>query len=156
MTPEYWRAPNGREFRVISSTPAKPIAKKRKAHRVIEKPLDGEPCSGGRLTLTLAPPSVNSLFANARKGRRKTLRYTNWLSAVDAELRAQPRWHVRGKVRITIRSNAGSDVDNRNKSLIDSLVAVGRIEGDSPKHVVDCRSIHDPAVRGTVIEIEAA
>jgi hypothetical protein len=150
---------NGREFNLVSSTPmgAKNAhMPKRKAHRIIPRPLDGEPVSRGTLTLSLAPPSVNSLFANARKGRRKTLAYANWLAASSAELRRQDSWHVPGRVRITIRSNAGSDIDNRNKAALDCLVSLGRIEGDSPKHVIECRSIHDSTITGTLIEIERA
>lgn len=154
---------NGREFNVVSSRPANPTIPSlknakggKRVHRVIPRPLDGQPVSCGTLTLSLAPPSVNSLFANARKGRRKTLAYSNWLAASSAELRRQDSWHVPGRVRITIRSNAGSDIDNRNKATLDCLVSLGRIQDDSPKFVVECRSIHDSTVTGTLIEIERA
>ncbi len=147
---------NGRSFNVVLSRPAGVPAKaKRPAHRVIERPLDGPAVASGTLTLSLPPPSTNGLYANARKGRRKTLAYRNWGAVVQSELRAQPSWHIPGKVRICITSSSRADVDNRNKALLDSLVAAGRIVDDSPKFVIDSRTIHDPAAQGTVIKIEA-
>ncbi len=94
---------NGRSFRVVSSVPATPAAAKRKAHRAIPTPLDGEPVARGTLTLSSPPPAVNGLFHNRKKGRGKTLAYRNWRAFADRELRDQPSWHVPGKVKITIR-----------------------------------------------------
>lgn len=145
---------NGREFPVVSWGAA-PAAVKRKAHRAIPKPLDGDAVSRGTLTLSLCPPSVNALFANAKKGRRKTLAYRNWRSIADRELRDQPPWHVAGKVRVLIRvGGSRADCDNLCKAPIDALVGAGRIEDD--RNVADVRAIHDDTVSGTVIEIEVA
>jgi Holliday junction resolvase RusA-like endonuclease len=147
--------PNGRTFNVVSSTPAKATVAKRKAHRAIPKPLDGDPVERGTLTLSMAPPSVNSLFHNRKKGRGKTLAYRNWRAFADRELRDQPSWHVPGKVRITIRvGGSKADADNLCKAPLDALVSAGRISDD--KHLVEVRAIHDPAVTGSRIEIEAA
>lgn len=147
---------NGREFRVISSTPAKPVAAKRKAHRMIPRPLDGQPVSSGTLTLSVRPPSVNTLFHNRAKGRGKTLVYRNWRSIADRELRDQPSWHVPGKVKILVRvGGSRADSDNLLKATLDSLVTAGRIENDSPKYVIESRAIHDDTITGTRIEITA-
>lgn len=152
---------NGNTFRVVSSMPASPSfpslknAKGGKAHRIIPRPLDGNPVSRGTLTLTLAPPSVNSLFHNRKKGRGKTLAYRNWRSIADHNLRQQPSWHVPGKVRITIRvGGSRADVDNLCKAPLDALVTAGRIQDD--KDLLEVRAIHDNTVKGARIEIEAA
>lgn len=156
MTPETVTI-NGREFRVVSSTPAKPIAPEKKAHRVIAQQLDGEAVSRGTLMLSSPPPSVNALFFNRAKGkgRGRTLVYRNWRAAADRELRAQEPWHVPGKVRITVRvGGSRADIDNLCKGPLDALVAAGRIQDD--RNVVEARAIHDATVRGTLIEIERA
>lgn len=157
--PEYWRAPNGNMLRIISSTPARgrnsDRGPKRKAHRIIPRPLDGPSVESGTLTLTMAPPSVNSLFHNRKKGRGKTLAYRNWRAFADRELRDQPSWHVAGKVTITIRvGGSKADVDNLCKAPLDALVGAGRISDD--KELLEVHAIHDDTVRGTVIEIARA
>jgi len=145
---------NGREFPVVSWGAAPPVTK-RKAHRAIPRPLDGAAVQRGKLALSMRPPSVNVLFANARKGRRKTLAYRNWRAIADRELRDQPSWHVAGRVRILIRvGGSRADCDNLCKAPIDALVGAGRIQDD--RNVADVRAIHDGTVTGTVIEIEAA
>lgn len=144
---------NGRTFPVVSwSAPI--AAVKRKAHRTIERPLDGQNVSRGTLTLSMPPPSVNSLFANAKKGRRKTLVYRNWRAFADRELRDQPSWHVAGKVKILIRvGGSQADCDNLCKAPIDALVGAGRIQDD--RNVAEVRALHDATIKGTLIEIEA-
>jgi Holliday junction resolvase RusA-like endonuclease len=124
--------PNGRSFNVVGGSPAAPTAAKRKAHRQIPKPLDGDPVSGGTLSLSMVPPSVNSLFHNRKKGRGKTLAYRNWRAFSDHEIRDQPSWHVPGKVeiRIYLPKNTRGDADNRIKATLDALVGAGRIEDD--------------------------
>lgn len=148
---------NGRAFRIASSTPVKSIAGKRKAHRAIPRPLDGEPVESGTLSLSMAPPSVNALFFNRAgrgRGRGKTLAYRNWRAFADQELRAQPSWHVPGKVRIAIRVGATrGDCDNRIKAALDALVTAGRIEDDRNVAKV---SAEFSDITGTVIEIARA
>lgn len=147
----------GRPFKVVSwGAPANTAQRKaRKAHRTILQPLDGNAVSIGILTLSTAPPSVNSLFANAKKGRRRTLAYRNWRAFADRELRDQPSWHVPGKVKILIRvGQSRADCDNLCKAPIDALVGAGRIQDD--RNVAEVRAVHDNAITGTVIEIEAA
>jgi len=134
---------NGRAFPVVSWGAAS-AAVKRKAHRVIPKPLDGEAVSRGTLTLSTRPPSVNSLFANAKKGRRRTLSYRNWRAFADHELRDQPSWHVPGRVKILIRvGGSKADCDNLCKSPIDALVGAGRIQDD--RNVAEVRAVPTPA-----------
>jgi Holliday junction resolvase RusA-like endonuclease len=152
---------NGRRFPVVSSTPARngnPRIAKGKAHRTIERVLDGEPVTSGTLTLSSPPPSVNSLFFNSKKGRGKTLAYRNWRVWTDREIRQQPSWHVPGKVKIRLEVyGSRADADNLCKAPIDALVAAGRIQDD--RNVVEVRAIHMDCeysgVRGTLIEIVA-
>ena len=146
---------NGREFRVIGGPAVPPTAPRRKKHRQIPTPLDGAPVAAGTLALTMAPPSVNSLFHNRAKGRGKTLVYRTWRAAADAELRAQPSWHVPGKVavKIIVGTNRG-DVDNRIKATLDALVGAGRIEDD--KHVAYVSAERDTSIAGASITIARA
>lgn len=149
---------NGRTFRVVSSTPVKtpPPAAKR-VRKKITPPLCGEAVESGTLTLSMAPPSVNTLFTNARKGRRKTWAYRNWCAFADRELRDQPSWHVPGRVKILVRvGGSRADSDNMLKAALDALVRCGRIVNDDKKHVADSRAIHDPSIAGTLIEIARA
>lgn len=142
---------NGRPFNVVSSTPAR-AATRRQAHRIIPRPLDGEACTSGVLTLGMVPPSVNGLFFNRKRGRGKTPAYRTWCVVANRELRDQPPWHVPGKVvvRIYVGTNRG-DCDNRIKAALDALVTAGRIEDD--RNVVKV-SAEFASVTGTRIEIE--
>ena len=142
----------GREFRVVSSTPAKRSPAKQRMCAVCT-PLDGPLVTTGVLLLSGAPPSVNSLFYNRAKGRGKTLDYRNWQAAAVQELSGQPRWHVAGKVevRIYLPATARGDADNRIKATLDLLVRVGRIEDD--RNVVKVSAEFSPG-DGTVIHIQ--
>lgn len=158
---EYWIAPNGKAFPILASTSvAMPAKTKRKAHRMIERPLDGELRAHGVLALTSVPPSVNSMFFNRRgttgksPGRGKTLAYRNWRAFADREIRDQPSWHVPGKIKVEIRMQpTPGDCDNRIKAALDLLVGAGRIQDD--KNVVKVSAEFDPEIRGTLIKIEA-
>lgn len=150
---------NGREFRIVNADPTsgpwRPLVPaKRKAHRAILRPLDGEPVTSGTLILSMAPPSVNALFHNRKKGRGKTLAYRNWRAFADQELRDQPSWHVLGKieVRIYLAATTRGDADNRIKATLDCLVNAGRIEDD--KNVVKVSAEFSPG-ESTVIHIQA-
>lgn len=149
----------GREFVVVRSQtsshpPRLAPPKKRQPHRMLELPLDGKPVREGTLTLATVPPSVNGMFANATKGRRKTLAYRNWRAFADREIRDQPSWHVPGKIRIEIRMQpTPGDCDNRIKAALDLLVGAGRIQDD--KNVVKVSAEFDATIRGTLIKIEA-
>lgn len=150
---------NGRQFRVVSADPRagpwRPLEPvKRKAHRQINRPLDGSPVASGTLTLTTVPPSVNGLFYNRGKGRGKTLAYRTWRSVADRELRDQPSWHVLGKVeiRIYLAANTRGDADNRIKATLDALVCAGRIEDD--RNVVKVSAEFGQLEHGAVILIQ--
>lgn len=152
---EYYTAPNGRSFPIVSSTPAKLSAAKGKARRKIQ--LLGSPREAGTLMLSMCPPSVNALFFNKKdgKGRGKTLAYRNWCIFANIELRAQTHWHVPGKVTVTVRvGGSRADADNLLKAALDALVKAGRIEDD--RNVIEARAIHDDTVIGTLIEIRVA
>ncbi len=61
-----------------------------------------------------------------------------------------------GKVSVSIRvGGSGADADNMLKASLDALVAAGRIEGDSPKHLAKASAEHDSSISGTLIEIQA-
>lgn len=154
---------NGRSFPIVSdgraTRPAEGLphqapVKATKAHRMIATALDGLPVAMGTLSLVAPPPSVNSLFFNARKGRGKTLVYRNWRAFADRELRDQPSWHVPGKVeiRICLPMTIQGDADNRIKATLDALVCAGRIEDD--RNVVKV-SAEFASVDTTVIRIQA-
>lgn len=129
------------------------LPKRRSGHRVIIAPLDGEARDAGRLLLSQVPPSVNGLFGNSWKGRKKTMVYSDWLSQAQWDLRQQESWHVPGKIKIGLwfgRSQTAADLDNLIKPTLDMLVAAGRISDD--KNVVKIEA-EFADVQGAVIEI---
>lgn len=131
-----------------------------RVHRVIAKPLDGEPVFCGALFLTMPPPSLNNLFVNARKGRGgrfKSATYKAWQARAFIQLRRQGEWHVPGKVRIRIilnRKETRADLDNVIKPTLDLLMAAGRISDDS--NVVEVCAAFESSATGTRIEIRSA
>jgi Holliday junction resolvase RusA-like endonuclease len=84
-------------------------------------------------TLPEMPPSVNEMYANVPgKGRVKSQRYRNWLSAARWTLKAQGARVQSGDKTLSIEigpRNRRSDVSNRLKAVEDSLVGVA-IEDD--------------------------
>lgn len=148
---------NGRPFRVVGGAARAPAAPRRKAHRQIPTPLDGAPVSQGTVVLSVAPPSVNSLFHNRAKGRGKTLDYRNWRTEADRELRAQRSWHVPGKVevRIWLAATTRGDADNRIKAALDALVNAGRIEDDRNVVKVSAEFANLDEGQGAIILIQA-
>jgi Holliday junction resolvase RusA-like endonuclease len=86
------------------------------------------------------PPSVNHLFiTNRGGGRTKSQDYVRYMNLVLKELCfVQNLTHVSGDVAVfvTIRRLSNlSDLDNRLKALLDSLVASRIIDDD--KHIVE-------------------
>lgn len=81
------------------------------------------------------PPSTNNLYFNARgKGRVKTERYKGWLNAAGWDVALAKPKLMQCPVKITIlinRPNKRSDIDNRNKALIDLLVKHGVLIDDN-------------------------
>ena len=127
-----------------------------RVHRVIATPLDGDPVEFGALSLPVAPPSLNNLFINGKKGRFKSPVYKDWATRATLHLRKQSGWHVPGRVRIRLTFNCADtrvDIDNLGKPILDLLVAAGRIGDD--RNVVELHSAFG-AVKGTAIEIWAA
>jgi hypothetical protein len=132
------------------------LPKRRAGHRVIITPLDGEPRESGRLLLSQVPPSVNGLFGNSWKGRKKTMVYSDWLSQAQWDLRQQESWHVPGTVKISFwfgRSQTSADLDNLIKPTLDMLVAAGRISDDKNVAKIEAEFAD---VQGAVIEIAKA
>lgn len=82
------------------------------------------------------PPTVNTLFANAKHGGRfKTKEYTDWRRAAGEEILAQGRKRVRGSVSLAIYvvkpDKRRRDVSNLIKAVEDLLVEMQIIEDDS-------------------------
>lgn len=78
----------------------------------------------GFLVTIPIPISVNSMYANRKRGRYKTAEYKSWIEAAGWELRRQqPRPLATGpyEVRISIPPTKG-DPDNREKGVLDLLV----------------------------------
>ncbi len=89
-----------------------------------------------RLSLPV-PPSANTLYANARKGRVKSGVYNAWIERAGWQLKAQRPEPIAGPVlvRILAPENNRRDIDNVIKPAIDLLVLHELIEGDRCKTV---------------------
>lgn len=90
---------------------------------------------GERATILLPePPSVNDLYGNSPKGRRRTLTYSRWLKAALSEIVIQFIPFVPGNVTVSAivpRKNARRDIDNTIKACLDALVKGYVIEDDN-------------------------
>ncbi|WP_292229389.1 RusA family crossover junction endodeoxyribonuclease [Brevundimonas sp.] len=88
------------------------------------------PCT----TLTIpAPPSVNGLFANSKRGRFKTPAYKAWIAEAAWTIREQYPDPVAGRVVVIIgveRASLMADIDNRCKAVLDLLVKAKVIDDD--------------------------
>lgn len=127
------------------------------AHRVIPKPLDGEAVEFGALSLPFAPPSLNNIFVNGRKGRFKSADYKAWQTRACLHLRRQSGWHVPGAIRIRVAFNerdTRADLDNLIKPILDLLMAAGRISDD--RNVRKLEAEFTTGIKGTRIEIRRA
>jgi Holliday junction resolvase RusA-like endonuclease len=125
-----------------------------RVHRMIPKPLDGEPLRYGRLSLSMPPLSVNNLFANKGRGRFATKLYMDWQTRALIELRRQGGWHVPGPVCVRLqftRKQTKADLDNLAKPVLDILVKAGRIADD--RNVKELRMLFSDGVSGTQIDI---
>jgi crossover junction endodeoxyribonuclease RusA len=81
------------------------------------------------------PPTVNTLFANAKHGGRfKTEDYKKWQKAAGEQILAQGRKRVRGPVSLSIYvvkpDGRRRDVSNLIKAVEDILVEMQIIEDD--------------------------
>jgi Holliday junction resolvase RusA-like endonuclease len=92
--------------------------------------------SASPVFLTLPrPPSVNDLWKNLKTGgRAETAIYRDWKGHAGWVLREQRPHHVPGPVVVIAtveRNNAKADIDNREKAVLDLLVAHQVIADDS-------------------------
>jgi Holliday junction resolvase RusA-like endonuclease len=90
-----------------------------------------------------APPSLNASYKNIGRGRAKTGKYKAWCDMADLELACQkpPRFNQRVDVSIYLpEPSRNSDIDNRIKPVMDSLVRVGVIENDDNRFVRSVRA----------------
>lgn len=89
-----------------------------------------------------APPTTNTLYANAAKGGRvKSQRYRTWKVAAGWDIR-QAKWSkVNGPVLLDLtvkRTNSRSDISNRIKAMEDLLVDMEVIDDD--RNVMEVRA----------------
>ena len=79
------------------------------------------------------PPSTNNLFATLGRRRVKSPEYRAWIdSATPFAMTLRPVPTVPFGITITVVGcNPGSDIANREKAVVDLLVATKRIPGDS-------------------------
>jgi Holliday junction resolvase RusA-like endonuclease len=82
-----------------------------------------------------APPSVNAMYRNlAGKGRVKTKTYSDWRAAAITFIRSQRVKNVSGPAVVLVaveRHSLQADIDNRNKAILDLMVAAGVLNDDS-------------------------
>ncbi|HUD74647.1 MAG TPA: hypothetical protein VMQ76_06200 [Terracidiphilus sp.] len=109
------------------------------------------------------PPSTNNLFFNGkgRTGRVRTPEYNAWIKEAGYMLRSQHPRSIRERVDILIEvsdseSTMSWDVANREKAVVDLLVAHYVILGDSKKYVrqITLRWADVAGVRVTVTPCE--
>lgn len=128
-----------------------------RAHRMIPKPLDGEPVAFGALVLHGTPPSLNNIFTNGKKGRFKSAEYKAWQVRAGLQLRKQSGWHVPGPIRVRVviaERETKADLDNLLKPILDILMACGRIDDDRNVRKIEAEFV--PTAVGTRIEIWSA
>lgn len=107
------------------------------------------------------PVSVNKMYRNASKGRKKTDRYRVWLRAAMNEIITQRvQWRVPrvpGKINVAIqierKDNRKRDIDNLIKCCLDVMVEMNVIDDDSN---VEALSIAYGPVTGAQVEVRAA
>ena len=108
------------------------------------------------LTLPIVPPSTNNLFVNVPgKGRIKSAEYNRWINQAGMLVRGQcrERMAVRANVSIFIEEKQGADIDNRIKPVLDLLVRVGVLAGDSAKFVRSVSATWSPEIEGMSIQV---
>lgn len=80
------------------------------------------------------PPTTNNLFATVGRRRVQTREYKSWLEAAGWQIKTQRVPKVEGDVKVTLvitRPTVTSDLDNRIKPILDSLVKFGVIDDDT-------------------------
>lgn len=105
------------------------------------------------------PPSVNNLYVNAGHKRVRSPGYRKWQDEAGWRLKASRPQKFAEPVEITIElcppDNRRMDADNRNKAVLDLLVAHGVIRGDDRRHVqsVTARFV-EGSVNSCVVTVE--
>ena len=98
------------------------------------------------ITLSVAPPSVNDIYARNRAGGvYRTQRYREWANAMGWEVKAQKFTPISGAftAAISVPYDEKRDLDNYQKAIFDLLQACGVIAND--KH---CDAITINRVKG--------
>lgn len=101
------------------------------------------------------PPSVNGLFKNAKKGRRRTDRYNAWRDEAGWTLIIQKPQRISGPVQLLIEvsTKARGDTANYEKATTDLLVKHRIIEDDNRKIVKGTSLVQSPGIKGVRITI---
>lgn len=88
------------------------------------------------------PPSTNNLFANAKKGRRRTDSYNAWRDTAGKLIQVQGRKRVHGFVGLAVDlvkpDRRKRDLSNTLKAIEDLLVDMQVIDDDS---LIQCLSV---------------
>jgi len=108
--------------------------------------------------LPMLPPSVNSLYRNVPgRGRVKTARYKEWLSAAGAIIQAQLKSNERIEgpyafsMRVARPDKRRRDLSNLLKSMEDLLVALGIVVDDSQCQRIEAQWIADQSFEGVKV-----
>lgn len=115
----------------------------------------------GEVRLALPwPPSVNNLYINASHRRVRSPAYRKWQDEAGWHLKAARPGKFTGPVSITLElcppDRRRFDLDNKNKAVIDLLVAHGVIEGDDSRYVksTEARCVEN-SVHSCVVSVRA-
>lgn len=112
------------------------------------------------ITISRPPPSVDRCWRNVKGvGRAVTAEYKHWKAEAYKELMCQrPFQMFSGRVTIVIDVAEGlshADPDNLAKPVVDMLVEMAVIGGDSPKYVKRVSCGYEDGVSGVVVRVSA-
>lgn len=90
----------------------------------------------------MLPPSVNNLFINVGRRRRRSPKYTEWQTEAGLLARSQVKSkRIQGPFAVYFYfvrpDKKRRDIDNLQKAILDLVSSLGFIDDDS-----ECQSIH--------------
>lgn len=114
--------------------------------------------TSGFLVTIPVPPSVNAIYGNNKhgkgRGRFKTKRYKEWLTAAGWQIKEQKPQKVSGKYRFFLAvPKTRCDTDNFIKPTQDLIVSLGLVDDD--RYCVDCRAcVNEDLIGYATVSIE--